>query len=117
MVWRHTKKAEQALTVLVVEPRATDLEQTRMTLGEAGFRVVPVTRFDAAGPLFEAIRPDAVVLAAQGPDFARTLDRVSAALTTDAMQSMNAAAGADGADPARIARDFLRSQGLLKPLG
>ncbi|OJH34077.1 diguanylate cyclase [Cystobacter ferrugineus] len=67
---RHTKKAEQALTVLVVEPRATDLEQTRMTLGEAGFRVVPVTRFDAASPLFEAIRPDAVVLAAQGPDFA-----------------------------------------------
>jgi diguanylate cyclase (GGDEF)-like protein len=55
---------------LVVEPRAGDLERTRVVLGEAGFRVVPVTRFDAAGPLFEAIRPDAVVLAAQAPDYA-----------------------------------------------
>jgi two-component system, cell cycle response regulator len=69
VVSRHTKKAEQSLTVLVVEPRAVDLERTRATLAEAGFRVVPVTRFDAASPLFEAIRPDAVVLAAQGPDF------------------------------------------------
>jgi diguanylate cyclase (GGDEF)-like protein len=57
-------------TVLVVEPRAADLERTRVLLGEAGFRVVPVTRFDAAGPLFEAIGPDAVVLAAQPPDYA-----------------------------------------------
>jgi two-component system cell cycle response regulator len=78
---RHTKKTEQSLTVLLVEPRAVDLERTRLTLGEAGFRVVPVTRFDAATPLFEAIRPDAVVLAAQGPDFvavavARRLDQL-----------------------------------------
>jgi len=64
------KRADQPLTVLVVEPRAGDLERTRTVLGEAGFRVVPVTRFDAAGPLFEAIRPDAVVLAAQPPDYA-----------------------------------------------
>jgi diguanylate cyclase (GGDEF)-like protein len=67
---RKHKRADQPLTVLVVEPRAGDLERTRVVLGEAGFRVVPVTRFDAAGPLFEAIRPDAVVLAAQPPDFA-----------------------------------------------
>jgi diguanylate cyclase (GGDEF)-like protein len=67
---KHNKRAEQPLTVLVVEPRAGDLERTRVVLGEAGFRVVPVTRFDAAGPLFEAISPDAVVLAAQSPDYA-----------------------------------------------
>ncbi|WNG37848.1 diguanylate cyclase [Archangium violaceum] len=67
---RKHKRADQPLTVLVVEPRAGDLERTRVVLGEAGFRVVPVTRFDAAGPLFEAIRPDAVVLAAQPPDYA-----------------------------------------------
>ncbi|MET0403888.1 MAG: diguanylate cyclase [Cystobacter sp.] len=66
---RHTKKAEQSPTVLLVEPRAMDLERTRSTLADAGFRVVPVTRFDAAAPLFDAIHPDAVVLAAQGPDF------------------------------------------------
>ncbi|ATB32579.1 GGDEF domain-containing protein [Melittangium boletus] len=68
MVLRHDAKTEQ-LTVLVVEPRAEDLERTRVALATAGFRVVPVTRFDAAAPLFEAIHPDAVVLAAQGPDY------------------------------------------------
>ncbi len=68
MALRHDAKTEQ-LTVLVVEPRAEDLERTRVALATAGFRVVPVTRFDAAAPLFEAIHPDAVVLAAQGPDF------------------------------------------------
>jgi diguanylate cyclase (GGDEF)-like protein len=66
---RRHKRSDQPLTVLVVEPRAGDLERTRVVLGEAGFRVVPVTRFDAAGPLFEAIQPDAVVLAAQAPDY------------------------------------------------
>jgi diguanylate cyclase (GGDEF)-like protein len=55
--------------VLLVEPRAEDLERTRALLTEAGFRVVPLTRFDAAVPLFEVIRPDAVVLAAQPPDY------------------------------------------------
>jgi two-component system, cell cycle response regulator len=69
-VKRGHKGEEKALTVLVVEPRAEDLERTRRVLGEAGFRVVPVTRFDAAGPLFDAIGPDAVVLAAQPPDYA-----------------------------------------------
>ncbi len=67
---RRHKKSDQPLTVLVVEPRAGDLERTRVVLGEAGFRVVPVTRFDAAAPLLEAIQPDAVVLAAQAPDYA-----------------------------------------------
>jgi diguanylate cyclase (GGDEF)-like protein len=55
--------------VLLVEPRAEDLERTRTLLGEAGFRVVPLSRFDAVGPLFEVIRPDAVVMAAQPPDY------------------------------------------------
>ncbi|QDE90100.1 diguanylate cyclase response regulator [Myxococcus xanthus] len=67
---KRVGKAGQPPTVLVVEPRAADLEQTRLLLAEAGFRVVPVTRFDAAVPLFEVIRPAAVLLAAQAPDFA-----------------------------------------------
>ncbi|MDC0707392.1 diguanylate cyclase [Stigmatella sp. ncwal1] len=57
-------------TALVVEPRAEDLERTRALLGEAGFRVVPLTRFEAVAPIFEVIRPDVVVLAAHGPEFA-----------------------------------------------
>lgn len=66
---KRTGRAGQQPTVLLVEPRAEDLERTRGLLGEAGFRVVPLSRFDAAVPLFEVIRPDAVVLAAQAPDF------------------------------------------------
>ncbi|MDY7230764.1 GGDEF domain-containing protein [Hyalangium rubrum] len=67
---KHGGKAGLQPTVLLVEPRADELERTRALLAEGGFRVVPLTRFDAAAPLFEVIRPDAVVLAAQGPDFA-----------------------------------------------
>jgi diguanylate cyclase (GGDEF)-like protein len=59
--------------VLLVEPRPEDLEQTRTLLSEAGFRVVPLTRFDAVAPLFEVIQPDAVVLAAQPPDFSAVM--------------------------------------------
>jgi len=66
---RKHRREEQPRTVLVVDPREEDLERTRVVLVEAGFRVVPVTRFDAAGPLFEAIVPDAVVLSAQPPDY------------------------------------------------
>lgn len=67
---KHGGRAGGQPTVLLVEPRPEDLESTRTLLVEAGFRVVPLTRFDAAAPLFEVIRPDAVVLAAQPPDFA-----------------------------------------------
>jgi two-component system cell cycle response regulator len=66
---KHVGRAGLQPTVLLVEPRAEDLERTRAQLSEAGFRVVPLTRFDAVVPLFEVIRPDAVVLAAQPPDF------------------------------------------------
>ncbi len=66
---KHLGKAGLQPTVLLVEPRAEDLERTRALLTEAGFRVVPLTRFDAVVPVFEVIRPDAVVLAAQPPDY------------------------------------------------
>jgi two-component system, cell cycle response regulator len=59
----------QAPTVLLVEPRADSLEATRTVLMDAGFRVVPLSRFEAAVPLFQVLRPDAVALAAQGPDY------------------------------------------------
>ncbi|MGN6189588.1 MAG: glycine betaine ABC transporter substrate-binding protein [Conexibacter sp.] len=52
------------------------------------------------------------VLAAEGPAFARTLDAVSRALTTSAMQRMNAAVALDRQSPADVARQFLRDSGL-----
>lgn len=70
---KHGGRAGGQPTVLLVEPRQEDLEQTRKLLTEAGFRVVPLTRFDAVAPLFEVIQPDAVLLAAQPPDFSAVM--------------------------------------------
>jgi osmoprotectant transport system substrate-binding protein len=53
------------------------------------------------------------VLRAQGPEFARTLNAVSAKLTNDALQSMNAAVDLRKQKPADVARRFLLQNGLL----
>ncbi|MBS1871064.1 MAG: hypothetical protein JSS99_15535 [Actinobacteria bacterium] len=52
------------------------------------------------------------VLRETGPAFAQTLDAVSGALTTSAMQELNAAVGLDGKSPADVARQFLQAHGL-----
>jgi osmoprotectant transport system substrate-binding protein len=53
------------------------------------------------------------VLTAQGPEFATTLNAVSAKLTTEAMQKMNAAVDLDKQKPAAVAKQFLQANGLL----
>ena len=53
------------------------------------------------------------VLARQGPAFAATLNAVSAKLTNDALQTMNAAVDLSHQKPAAVARAFLRDNGLL----
>jgi len=53
------------------------------------------------------------VLRAEGPAFAATLDAVSRALTTGAMQRMNAAVALNGKSPADVARQFLQAAGLV----
>jgi osmoprotectant transport system substrate-binding protein len=53
------------------------------------------------------------VLREQGPEFARTLNAVSAKLTNDALQSMNAAVDLRKQRPADVARRFLLRNGLL----
>jgi osmoprotectant transport system substrate-binding protein len=52
------------------------------------------------------------VLRAQGPEFARTVNAVSAKLTNDALQKMNAAVDLEGEKPADVARRFLQENGL-----
>jgi osmoprotectant transport system substrate-binding protein len=52
------------------------------------------------------------VLDQQGPDFADTLNAVSAKLTTEAMQKMNAAVDLDKQKPASVAKQFLEANGL-----
>lgn len=51
-------------------------------------------------------------LAVEGLAFARTLNRVSAALTTRALQELNAATAIDGGEPQDVARAFLREHDL-----
>ena len=50
---------------------------------------------------------------AAGPAYAETVDAVSAKLTTEAMQQMNAAVDIDKQDPAAVAKQFLQANGLL----
>jgi osmoprotectant transport system substrate-binding protein len=48
-----------------------------------------------------------------GTDFTNTVDAVSAKLTTEAMQKMNAAVDLDKQQPADVAKQFLQANGLL----
>ena len=67
--------------------------------GVFGFQnIVPVVRDD--------------VLGRQGPAFARALDAVTAKLTDEALQNMNAAVDVDKQRPADVAAQFLRENGL-----
>jgi osmoprotectant transport system substrate-binding protein len=53
------------------------------------------------------------VLTAEGPAFAQTINAVSAKLTTEAMQKMNAAVDLDKQKPAAVAKAFLSANGLV----
>lgn len=53
------------------------------------------------------------VLTQQGPEFAKTLNAVSALLTTEAIISMNKAVQIDKKDPAEVAKIFLKANKLL----
>lgn len=52
------------------------------------------------------------VLSEEGPEFAKTLNDVSAKLTIEAMRTMNAAVDIDKQDPAQVASQFLSANGL-----
>ena len=53
------------------------------------------------------------VLDEQGPEFTRIMNSVSAKLTNDAMQSMNAAVDIDKKKPAEVAATFLKANALV----
>jgi osmoprotectant transport system substrate-binding protein len=56
-------------------------------------------------------------LAAEGPAFVATIERVSRMLTTPVMRQLNAAVDVAKQDPAAAAKQFLQTHGLLEPLG
>ncbi|GAC1325263.1 MAG: hypothetical protein NVSMB25_23560 [Thermoleophilaceae bacterium] len=53
------------------------------------------------------------VLDKEGPQFAAIIDSVSSKLTLEAVQKMNAAASIQKQDPAAIAKEFLKANGLV----
>ena len=55
------------------------------------------------------------VLAAEGPAFVDTVDRVTALLTLAAIRELNAAVDIAGQDPAAVAKRFLIDHGVLPP--
>jgi osmoprotectant transport system substrate-binding protein len=52
------------------------------------------------------------VLAAEGPAFSETLNKVSSLLTQTAMEQMNSAVSIDKQAPASVAAQFLAANGL-----
>ncbi|HWF53480.1 MAG TPA: glycine betaine ABC transporter substrate-binding protein [Solirubrobacteraceae bacterium] len=54
------------------------------------------------------------VVAAEGPAFTSTINKVSALLTLPAIQKMNAAVALDQQSPATVAAEFLKANGLVK---
>jgi len=54
-------------------------------------------------------------LAAEGPAFVYTVDRVSALLSTDVMRDLNQAVDVAGEDPNVVARTFLETHGVIPP--
>jgi osmoprotectant transport system substrate-binding protein len=56
----------------------------------------------------------AKVLAAEGPAFVTTIDRVSALLTTPVMRKLNAAVDISNQDPAAVAKQFLQAHGIIR---
>jgi len=53
------------------------------------------------------------VLAAEGPAFSETLNKVSSLLTIKAIQQMNAAVSIDKQTASSVARKFLHANGLV----
>jgi osmoprotectant transport system substrate-binding protein len=53
------------------------------------------------------------VIAAEGPQFAATINRVTALLTTSAIRELNAAVDVDNESPQTAATQFLQAHGLL----
>ncbi len=81
-------------------------------LSQGGYRLLadPKKIFGFQNVTF-AVRRDA--LAREGPAFAKTIDEVSAKLSTQALRLMNAAVELDQQSPSPVAHQFLAANGLV----
>ncbi|HMJ01690.1 MAG TPA: glycine betaine ABC transporter substrate-binding protein [Conexibacter sp.] len=98
----------------LLDDERLDAAIVRLTDGQLaeGDRVLLDDPLDLFGvePLVPVVA--ARTLTAEGPDFERTLNAVSAALTTRAMQELNAATTIEHRSAEDVARDFLREHDL-----
>jgi osmoprotectant transport system substrate-binding protein len=93
----------QVSDVFTTDPQLTTGKYTLLTDPKKVFG------FQNVAPVIEQS-----VVAAEGPAFAATLNKVSALLTLTAIQKMNAAVALEQQSPASVAHQFLAANGLLK---
>ncbi|HZU78093.1 MAG TPA: glycine betaine ABC transporter substrate-binding protein [Dehalococcoidia bacterium] len=100
-----------------LEKGAIEAAYVRTTDGEltgATFRVLGDPRqLFGVGNVVPVVT--ARTLAAEGPDFARTIERVDRLLSTPVMRELNAEVDLDGKTPQAVAQSFLQQHGLIPP--
>jgi len=120
-------KQVYGLTQVDFKPLSIGLQYTALEAGKIDVAAIFTTDAKLAGGKyavledtqgifgFQNVAPvvSKKVLDAQGPEFARTINLVSAKLTNDAMQSMNAAVDVDKKKPAEVAAAFLKANALI----
>lgn len=119
-------KSEYGLTKVDFKPLAIGLQYKALASGKIDVAAVFTTDGQLQGGKYTVLEdPKGIfgyqnvtpvvsdkVLEEQGPEFAATLNAVSAKLTNDAMQTMNAAVDLDKQKPAAVADKFLKANGL-----
>lgn len=104
------------LTVVAVENGQVDvglLFSTDAQIAAKGFvLLVDDKKLQAADNVVPVVRQD--VLDQGGSSFRDLVNRVSAKLTTEGLTALNAKVSIDKKDPREVAKEWLRSEGLLK---
>lgn len=92
--------------------QAAEVQTTDGQLASGDYRVLadPVNVF-GWGNVVPVVSAHA--LAAEGPAFAATINKVSQLLTTPVMRELNQAVDVAGQDPATVAQQFLETHGLI----
>jgi osmoprotectant transport system substrate-binding protein len=108
------------------KPIAPDLSFKALETGQVDVQIVSISAGQLLSGKFELLAdPKHVfgfqnvaplvrqsVIAAEGPAFAQTVNRVSSLLTIEAIQEMNAAVGIDQQSASSVAQHFLSANGL-----
>jgi osmoprotectant transport system substrate-binding protein len=91
---------------------AADVFSTDPPLGTSKYKALTDTKFIFG---FQNVAPvvSQKLVTALGPSFRKTVDAVSAKLTTKAMIAMNTAVSVNKQSPAAVAKAFLQANGLL----